>query len=242
MNYNRIYEELIANAKEQQRSKGSDEYYEIHHIIPTSLGGPDTPDNKVLLTAREHYLAHWLLYKFSEGSDKHKMGYAWHNMTISNSHQYRYNSHTYEYARKACGEAVKYRLSGKTYAEIYGGEKAAELLEKRREAKTGNLHSEETREKIRQSRIGKSSWAKGATFTEEHRANISASRGNDSRSPKSYKIVDPDGNEYEVIKKGLPWFWENVLNEKFPRSFKKVKDFKEGQRGKWKGWKVYVLS
>jgi hypothetical protein len=242
MNYKRIYDSLVTNAKEQYRLKGGDEYYESHHIIPTSLGGPDTIDNRVLLTAREHYLAHWLLYKISEGSDKHKMAQAWHNMTIGNSNQTRHTSHSFSYARKACGEAVRDRLSGKSYIEIYGEEKASELIEIRRKAKTGNVHSAETRKKIGDSKRGKPSWSKGATFTEEHRDNISKSRGNESRSSKSYKIVDPNGKEYEVIKKGLPWFWENVLNEKFPVSFKKVKDFKEGKKGKWKGWKIYVLS
>jgi hypothetical protein len=34
---------------------------EQHHIVPRSNGGPDTPGNMVLLTVREHYLAHLLL-------------------------------------------------------------------------------------------------------------------------------------------------------------------------------------
>jgi ssDNA-binding Zn-finger/Zn-ribbon topoisomerase 1 len=39
------------------------EYSENHHIIPRSLGGKDTPDNLVSLTPREHFIAHFLLYK-----------------------------------------------------------------------------------------------------------------------------------------------------------------------------------
>ncbi len=38
-------------------------YCEKHHIIPKSEGGSDEPDNLVNLTAREHYIAHLLLWK-----------------------------------------------------------------------------------------------------------------------------------------------------------------------------------
>lgn len=48
-------------------------YYEKHHVVPTALGGADSDDNKVLLTAREHFDVHWLLIKLTEGADKTKM-------------------------------------------------------------------------------------------------------------------------------------------------------------------------
>lgn len=35
--------------------------YHLHHIVPRSMGGPDTPENLVLLTHKEHMLAHTLL-------------------------------------------------------------------------------------------------------------------------------------------------------------------------------------
>jgi len=92
-----------------------------------------------------------------------------------------------------------------------------------------------------QLKIGKPSWNKGKKFNEESCKKMSESRKGDSRSPKSYKIIDPNGKEYIVEKKGLPWFWNNILNEKFPTSFKKVLSYKEGINGKWKGWKIYVL-
>ena len=37
-----------------------DGYKERHHIIPRSLGGPDTKENLVDLTAREHFICHLL--------------------------------------------------------------------------------------------------------------------------------------------------------------------------------------
>lgn len=38
-------------------------YAEQHHILPRSAGGANTPENLVWLTAREHFLAHWLLFR-----------------------------------------------------------------------------------------------------------------------------------------------------------------------------------
>lgn len=54
------YFRLVAAA--QARGAVS-EYTEVHHIVPRSLGGADTADNLVRLTPREHFLAHWLLFK-----------------------------------------------------------------------------------------------------------------------------------------------------------------------------------
>jgi hypothetical protein len=59
MNYQKIYNDLIEKRKKQPYTKG---YSEKHHIIPKSLGGSDDKDNLVLLTAKEHYIAHALLY------------------------------------------------------------------------------------------------------------------------------------------------------------------------------------
>ena len=61
MNYMKIYNNIIKNAKSKNRSKGNGEYFEKHHIIPKCQGGTNNPNNLVLLTAREHYICHKLL-------------------------------------------------------------------------------------------------------------------------------------------------------------------------------------
>jgi hypothetical protein len=63
MNYQRIYDSIIENAKLQNRKKKQGIYYEEHHIIPKCLGGKDRKINLVLLTAKEHFVCHHLLYK-----------------------------------------------------------------------------------------------------------------------------------------------------------------------------------
>ena len=60
MNDRRIYNDLIMRGWRRTAIEG---YYEKHHIIPRCLNGSNDKDNLVLLTAREHYLCHWLLWK-----------------------------------------------------------------------------------------------------------------------------------------------------------------------------------
>lgn len=54
------YARLIAHARSREAVEG---YGEKHHVIPRSQGGGNEATNLVLLTAREHFLAHWLLYR-----------------------------------------------------------------------------------------------------------------------------------------------------------------------------------
>ena len=58
MEYMKHYTRLCESRKKMNR-KG---YQERHHIIPKSKGGNDNADNIVKLTAREHYIAHRLLW------------------------------------------------------------------------------------------------------------------------------------------------------------------------------------
>jgi len=84
----------------EDRRKGSGRYYEDHHIRPLSMGGTNNKSNRVLLTAREHFLAHRLLVKITSGRDKARMSYALLMMCRVNPNQKRStSSHDYEVAR-----------------------------------------------------------------------------------------------------------------------------------------------
>lgn len=71
MNYQRIYESIISNAK----TKTYYEYSEKHHIIPRCLGGNNNPDNIISLSYREHFLCHWLLCKIYPENKKLKAAF-----------------------------------------------------------------------------------------------------------------------------------------------------------------------
>lgn len=66
---------------------------EIHHIIPRSMGGDDSPDNLVKLTGHDHAWCHWLLTKMTSGSDKVSMIYAFNMMSVSGEHMERQSSY-----------------------------------------------------------------------------------------------------------------------------------------------------
>jgi hypothetical protein len=66
MNYPKIYQQLIERAK----NRTIDGYCEKHHIVPRCLGGDDSKQNLVRLTAREHFIAHLLLVKIHNGNMK----------------------------------------------------------------------------------------------------------------------------------------------------------------------------
>lgn len=64
MNHAKHYNSLINKSKARGIDKSSiDGYFEAHHIVPRCMGGSDTSENLVLLTAKEHYIAHLLLHK-----------------------------------------------------------------------------------------------------------------------------------------------------------------------------------
>lgn len=105
MNYRKIYDDLITRAKFRSRGPG---YYEKHHIVPRSEGGSDSKENLVVLTAREHFIAHWLLYK--ENPSILSRAYAFHaiaSMTKSSNTGPRPNSRQVEIARIAMSTANK---------------------------------------------------------------------------------------------------------------------------------------
>lgn len=76
MNYKKIYDDLMQSRllmKEARISaRKAGEYFEAHHIVPVCMGGEPKQklkgykvllhDNIVLLTAKEHWISHALLY------------------------------------------------------------------------------------------------------------------------------------------------------------------------------------
>ena len=103
------------------KGQSIDGYFEKHHIIPRSFGGSNNKDNLIELTARQHFIAHWMLWKAYGG----KMMQAFHMMLHGkgkNSKQKRYtkiNSKTYEILMKESSEATSKRSKGNSYALGY---------------------------------------------------------------------------------------------------------------------------
>lgn len=100
MNYQALYKKLI----DYRLRTPATGYSERHHILPRSMGGSDDPVNLVVLTGREHWVAHLLLYKIYRNS---KMAHACHMMAMRCEErgipQVR-NSRMYEEIRKICAK------------------------------------------------------------------------------------------------------------------------------------------
>jgi hypothetical protein len=106
--YTTWYNNIISSAK-LRTNYG---YTERHHIIPKSLGGDNSKDNLIDLTAREHFVCHWLLTKMVRGVEQQKMAYACKRMMHSfNKDQQRYtvSSHVYENLKQQLNILLKNR-------------------------------------------------------------------------------------------------------------------------------------
>lgn len=171
MNYEKIYNDLMNDRllKKPQRlkEKRCGFYFEGHHIIPKWMGGdgnsnrPKNNKNIVLLTAREHFLAHWLLWRIYKNRPS---ALAFHKMISHNKNQNRqYSSKGYEEARMAFIETNKGNSFGVGVVKKISDEqkkKHSEFMKGRFVGEKnhffGKTHSNETKEKIKNSRIGKS--------------------------------------------------------------------------------------
>jgi len=134
MNYEKIYLALISNAKSLQENRNDEQYYERHHIIPRSMNGSNTNDNLIILTAKEHFVAHHLLWRMYKNTEfRFKMAKAFLCMTRNSNGQERYYSaRGYEEAKKAHSIVMKLWMEEGNHPKGMKGKK----------------HSEETKQRI----------------------------------------------------------------------------------------------
>jgi hypothetical protein len=181
--YTKFYNSIVENALRGNRIKlkpadDSYIYYETHHIIPKCIGGGNELENLVNLTAREHFLVHWLLTKMiSDKKKKHKLIEAFGAMSLTKEGFRVLSSKQFEISRKYQGIASYHRNKGipksvehkkkisesnrgynknKTFDEIHGTEKAKTIRIKMAEsAKVRPSRNQETIEKTALSNTGK---------------------------------------------------------------------------------------
>jgi hypothetical protein len=169
MDYNKIYNDLMFSRlllkSERIKEKRNGSYFEGHHIIPKCKGGtgtstrPKNNSNIVLLTAREHFLSHWLLWRIY--GDR-QMALAFHKMLSTTDKTKRItSSRGYEEAK----EAFRTTNIGNQYGK--GKTKVVTEEQKQNHSKImkgkyvgeknpfyNKKHTEESKEKMRQSRVG----------------------------------------------------------------------------------------
>lgn len=157
MNYQRIYNQLIAG--KESRVKTKENYFEKHHIVPRCLGGSNDKENLVLLTGREHFVAHLLLIKIHPKN--HKLRYALNAMLRSRDYQSRdLKSWEVGAAKKLYAEARsekgKLLLGEKNpnFGNHWTDEQKKALSAKKKGQGLGRKHSADTIEKCSQTKLG----------------------------------------------------------------------------------------
>ena len=164
--YQKWYNSIVENAKPNKKKKG----YERHHIIPKSLGGSNSVSNLVYITAREHFVCHWLLTKIYDGEAKSKMIYALNGMKRNGKCTQRYEtpitSRVYEKLKKQFSEVHSASMKGrepwnkgipitedqrrKNSVAATGKKFSAASIAKRVAKQTGQKRTEEQKNNIRQ--------------------------------------------------------------------------------------------
>lgn len=118
--YKKWYDNLITSSRDKPRQKHQGIYYEEHHILPLSLGGNNCADNLLLLTAKEHFIAHLLLMKFTTGRDKYKMAHALLFMQHSPSSSERFTSNSFAAYREQAIDLIKKNRPDSIPVTIWG--------------------------------------------------------------------------------------------------------------------------
>ena len=142
--YTQCYYRIISRAK--ARILPNSVYTENHHIIPKSLGGDNSKNNLVKLTAKEHFICHLLLTKMT--NSKNVIYAAWKMSNQVNEFQERYkiNANTYEILRKKFSNIHRNHKQSdearKKNSEWHKGRPATTGM-------TGKKHSEETKAKMK---------------------------------------------------------------------------------------------
>ena len=164
--------DYIALCETAMARESIDGYIEKHHMLPKCVCNDDTQkldkNNLVVLTAREHFLAHQLLSQMFDGRTKRKMVYALSGLCFRKNGEQIFNADEYAIIKEASRTAKrgiplteehkqKIRDSFAIFNPNIGRKISDETRFKQSNAKLGkpHLHSDETRTKLSLSKLQK---------------------------------------------------------------------------------------
>ena len=147
----KFWHDNIINRAKNRKLSG---YKERHHIIPKCLNGSNDKSNLVNLTAKEHFVVHMLLCKFTNGDVRKKMLCAFNAMCIQFNKGRRYKI-TSRISQKLREDLAVYlreinigkKLSPETIAKIKEYKHTDEHKQKIKDARKKQVFTDETRKK-----------------------------------------------------------------------------------------------
>jgi len=238
MNYLKIYCSLIRKAENRTLPK---EYTEKHHIFPISIYGKN--NKVVVLTGREHYIAHILLAKICikryglYHKNTQKMLCAIINMK-GKSKRY-YNSYLYENAKIKRNESIRGENNWN-----YGKPRTQEVKDKISLGNKGRLSSDPKGEKLKKYRKLYGNFWTGKKHTEEYKKLKSIDRLNYYQTENGKKQKDQIAKTLKQkgikppkhalgLSKGTKWWNNGKVNRRSTE--KPGEDFILGRiKGQWK--------
>ena len=240
----------------RSRKLKTDCYIEIHHIKPKCLGGLDIEQNMIKLSAREHYIAHWMLSKcFTKGYKLIKLLHAFGAMSMQCAITPK------QYARLKLAKSEALKLDN----PMHKPENRAKCSQPGKlNGMYGKTFSKETRARMSKSHIGKkhdgatklkiSKAHKGKIVSDETRAKLSkALKGNrighekaiTERIARSFALVHIEGKimrTWHNAKLGINIYCSAIcLKYAFPEQSldaKRLRHVATGIRKSHKNWQV----
>lgn len=218
MNYQRIYDELIARGKTRAWTKTcAPVAVEIHHIVPKCIGGTDDKDNLVCLTVREHVLAHVLLAKAQGG----KLWRAAFGMTFGNRLE-NVNSKTIAEIKINSRKIISEKMLGNTNGSYIWSDDR-KLIHKEAMSKVGYTPA-------KHAALSKA-WLINTGSKQTVESNIKR-----SNLMKAIKFVPSKAGDFETCSKAGK---ANKGIKKSPRSKEHTENHKQALRSKSPHWQYY---
>lgn len=184
------YETWYAAITKRGQDRHTDSYTESHHIIPRSLGGNDDPTNITKLTAREHFICHWLLTKiYREGEAHWKMLNALRIMRAENAKQTRYSNRItariYNNLKEEYSKLQSERNKGAGNG-MFGRSQTEKAKAMISEANTGRVQPIEEKLNQKAAQTGR----KREPFTDEWKAKMSAAKTGENNNRYGVEVTD----------------------------------------------------
>lgn len=252
--YTQCYFRIIERAK----SRILVDYSERHHIMPKSLGGSNTANNIVKLTAREHFIVHRLLVKMTTGKSKMKMSFAFFMFMSMKSNKMTcgrnplvFSSRMYEESKRLIGQASSYFHKGKKVSDLSVQKRLAtrranakpypeatreiqrNLMKKRWENNYDKMVQPLRTQKFRDT-ISKANKGKNRMSEKQRTSLALANRGANNARARRICVIAPDGTCHECHGRFQQFCKDNGLPySSMCHLLHKTKSFKKGATVGW---------